>query len=76
MEHPGLYGNGLESMKWLPYIDLMSRRPAAMKYTEFYQQLPDNRQKYLSKQNADGKRKGLVYQPPVMVGTPDSCILL
>jgi hypothetical protein len=59
MEHPGLYGNGLESMKWLPYIDLMSRRPAAMKYTEFYQQLPDNRQKYLSKQNADGKRKGL-----------------
>ena len=59
MEHPGLYGNGLESMKWLPYIDLMSRRPAAMKYTEFYQQLPDNWQKYLSKQNADGKRKGL-----------------
>ena len=33
MEHPRLYGNGLESMKWLPYIDLMSRRPAAMKYT-------------------------------------------
>ena len=59
MEHPRLYGNGLESMKWLPYIDLMSRRPAAMKYTEFYQQLPDNWQKYLSKQNADGKRKGL-----------------
>ena len=59
MEHPSLYGNGLESMKWLPSIDLMSRRPAAMKYTEFYQQLPDNWQKYLSKQNADGKRKGL-----------------
>ncbi len=59
MEHPRLYGNGLESMKWLPYIDLMSRRPAAMKYTEFYQQLPDNWQKYLSKQNADGKWKGL-----------------
>lgn len=59
MEHPRLYGNGLESMKWLPYIDLMSRRPAAMKYTEFYHQLPDNWQKYLSKQNADGKRKGL-----------------
>ena len=59
MEHPSLYGNGLESMKWLPSIDLMSRRPAAMKYTKFYQQLPDNWQKYLSKQNADGKRKGL-----------------
>lgn len=59
MEHPRLYGNGLESMKWLPYIDLMSKRPSALKYTEFYQQLPDNWQKYLGKQNAEGKRKGL-----------------
>lgn len=37
----------------------MSKRPAALKYTEFYQQLPDNWQKYLGKQNAEGKRKGL-----------------
>ena len=59
MEHPRLYGKGKESMNWLPYIDLMSKRPAAMKYTEFYQQLPDNWQKYLGNQNADGKRKGL-----------------
>ena len=36
MEHPRLYGNGLESMNWLPYIDLMSRRPGAMKYTTFF----------------------------------------
>lgn len=60
MEHDRLYGNGLESMNWLPYINLMSKRPTAMKYTEFYQQLPDNWQKYLGKQNAEGKRKGLV----------------
>lgn len=59
MEHPRLYGNGMESMKWLPYIDLMSKRPGAMKYTTFYQELPDNWQKYLSRQNTDGKRKGL-----------------
>lgn len=59
MKHPRLYGNGMESMKWLPYIDLMSKRPAALKYTEFYRQLPDNWQKYLGKQNAEGKRKGL-----------------
>lgn len=59
MEHKRLYGNGLESMNWLPYIDLMSKRLAAMKYTEFYQQLPDNWQKYLGKQNTEGKRKGL-----------------
>lgn len=60
MAHPRLYGNGLESMKWLPYIDLMSKRPAALKYTEFYQQLPNNWKKYLGKQNTEGKRKGLV----------------
>ena len=59
VEHPRLYGNGLESMNWLPYIDLISKRPAAMKYTGFYQQLPDNWQKYLGDQDAEGKRKGL-----------------
>ena len=59
MEHPRLYGKGKESMNWLPYIDLMSKRPTAIKYTEFYQQLPDNWQKYLGNQNAEGKRKGL-----------------
>lgn len=59
VEHPRLYGNGLESMNWLPYIDLISKRPAAMKYTGFYQQLPDNWQKYLRDQDAEGKRKGL-----------------
>ena len=37
----------------------MSKPPAAMKYTEYYQQLPDNWQKYLGNQNAEGKRKGL-----------------
>ena len=59
MEHPRLYGKGLESMNWLPYINLMSKRPAAMKYTEFYQQLPENWQKYLGNQDTEGKRKGL-----------------
>lgn len=60
MEHQRLYGKGLESMKWLPYIDLMSKRPGAIKYTSFYNELPENWQKYLVKQDTDGKRKGLV----------------
>lgn len=59
MEHNRLYGNGLQSMKWLPYLDLMSKRPGAMKYTTFYEELPNNWQKYLGKQNTEGKRKGL-----------------
>lgn len=58
-EHPRLYGNGLESMKWLPYLELMAKRPTALKYTTFYEELPDNWRKYLSKQDTEGRRKGL-----------------
>jgi len=60
MEHPRLYGKGKESMKWLPYLELMSKRPTALKYTSFYEELPDNWRKYLSNQNSEGKRKGLI----------------
>ena len=59
IEHKRLYGKGLESMKWLPYIDLISKRPGALKYTTFYNDLPDNWQKFLGKQDTEGKRKGL-----------------
>jgi len=59
MEHQRLYGKGKESMKWLPYIELMAKRPAALKYTTFYEELPDNWRKYLNSQDAEGKRKGL-----------------
>lgn len=58
-EHPRLYGNGLESMKWLPYLELMAKRPTALKYTSFYEELPDNWRKYLGKQDSEGRRKGL-----------------
>lgn len=59
MDHPRLYGNGKESMKWLPYIELMAKRPTALKYTTFYEELPDNWRKYLNRQDSEGKRKGL-----------------
>ena len=57
--HQRLYGKGLESMKWLPYIELLAKRPTAIKYTEFYNNLPDNWRKYLASQDREGKRKGL-----------------
>jgi len=60
VEHRRLYGKGLNSMDWLPYIELISRRPAAMKYTTFYNNLPDNWRKYLGSQDIEGKRKGLL----------------
>jgi transposase len=58
-EHPRLYGKGLVSMKWLPYLELMAKRPTALKYTSFYEELPANWKKYLSRQDAEGRRKGL-----------------
>lgn len=46
-------------MNWLPYLELMSHRPGAMKYTTFYNNLSDNWRKYLNSQDTEGKRKGL-----------------
>lgn len=60
VEHPRLYGKGKESMKWLPYIEIMSKRPTAIKYTGFYDELPDNWKKYLNGLDPEGKRKALI----------------
>ena len=50
-EHPRLYGNNKqEAMDWLPYLKLLSRCPAALKYTGIYEMLPDPLQEYLAKQ--------------------------
>ena len=46
--HNRLYGKQKESMKWEPYLVLMSNRPNAIKYTGFFQQLPQTLQEYLS----------------------------
>ncbi len=60
VEHSRLYGKGKESMKWLPYIELMSKRPTAIKYTGFYDELPDNWRKYISKLSSEKKREALM----------------
>ena len=50
-EHSRLYGNSKqEAMDWLPYLKLLSRSPAALKYTGIYKMLPDPLQEYLAKQ--------------------------
>lgn len=47
-------------MDWLPYISLMARRPNALKYTGFYQDLPEIWQNYLSDLPAEKKREALL----------------
>lgn len=40
VSHSRLYGQYRKSMKWQPYLNLMAKRPTALKYTSFYEQLP------------------------------------
>jgi transposase len=58
--HRRLYEKGGESMDWLPYISLMAKRPTALKYTGFYQDLPENWQNYLSDLPPEKKREALL----------------
>ncbi|WP_210730841.1 hypothetical protein, partial [Ureibacillus thermosphaericus] len=36
-----LYGTKQKSMKWQPYLTLMAKRPNALKYTDFYEKMPE-----------------------------------
>ncbi len=58
--HRRLYGKDGESMDWLPYISLMAKRPNAIKYTGFYQELPEVWQNYLSDLPQEKKREALL----------------
>ncbi|WP_262303258.1 hypothetical protein [Neobacillus niacini] len=48
MKHSRLYGQYRESMKWQPYLNLMDKRPTALKYTSFYDQLPEEWKNYFN----------------------------
>ena len=57
--HNRLYGKQKESMKWEPYLILMGNRPNAIKYTGFFQQLPQTLQDYLSGCDYEQKKAAL-----------------
>lgn len=57
--HKRLYGKGQELMNWLPYLNTLSKRPNALKYTGFYHELPDPWQEYLANLNYEEKKKSL-----------------
>lgn len=40
VRHRRLYGDEKESMIWIPYLELMAKRPTALKYTGLFNQLP------------------------------------
>lgn len=59
IRHPRLYGRQIESMQWVPYLELMAKRPRAVKYTGFFKELPVQLQDYLEQCNLTAKRAAL-----------------
>lgn len=59
VSHRRLYGDESKSMNWQPYLSLMAKRPNALKYTTFYDQLPQTWQSYLDACTLEEKKKAL-----------------
>ncbi|UII55923.1 hypothetical protein LS684_20270 [Cytobacillus spongiae] len=59
VSHSRLYGQYRRSMKWQPYLNLMAKRPLALKYTSFYEQLPTEWQTYFNSCTASEKPEAL-----------------
>lgn len=59
VQHPRLYGKEPKSVIWQPYLILMAKRPTAIKYTSFYEQLPIEWQVYLSNCTVPEKQEAL-----------------
>lgn len=54
--HRRLYGNEFQSsMKWVPYLDYISRHPRALRNTGIYRMMPESMQNYLN--NCEGGEK-------------------
>jgi transposase len=59
VEHRRLYGEEREVMYWIPYLELMCKRPAALKYTGLFKQLPEILREYLDKCDYESKKQSL-----------------
>ncbi len=58
--HQRLYGKEQqESMDWIPYLQQLSRKPAALKYTGIYHLLPNQVTVWLDSKDNPGKGKAL-----------------
>lgn len=46
-------------MKWQPYLSLMAKRPNALKYTDFYEKMPEEWKTYFSACTVQEKKDAL-----------------
>ncbi|MDK2897116.1 MAG: hypothetical protein PWP04_1236 [Candidatus Atribacteria bacterium] len=57
-----------ESMKWYPYLEVMAKRPKAIKYTRFFNELPDIWKDYLESQDRERKKLTITALMKMMEG--------
>lgn len=57
--HPRLYGKGKESTIWAPYLTLIAQRPMALKYTGFYNELPEKTRDFFNRCDIQERKKAL-----------------
>lgn len=59
VRHKRLYGEEKESMYWIPYLELLAKRPTALKYTGLFNQLPTILKEYLNNCDYEHKKQAL-----------------
>jgi len=73
VKHNRIYDKRKESMIWGPYLSLMAKRPAALKYCDYYNSLPLNWQKYLAEIDYEEKKNAFsVLRGILMTETVDT----
>lgn len=56
VSHKRLYGDEKESMNWIPYLEVLAKRPTAIKYTGLFNQLPMILKNHLEKCDYESKK--------------------
>jgi transposase len=64
--HKRLYGSEKEAMNWLPYLDLIRKRPRALKYVDFFNTLPDNWRQLFDNAGKEEKKEYLQILSEIM----------
>ncbi len=59
VKHKRLYGEQKESMIWIPYLELMAKRPTALKYTGLFNELPTTLKTFLGSCDYECKKRTL-----------------
>ncbi|GAE37695.1 IS21 family transposase [Halalkalibacter akibai] len=59
VSHSRLYGTRRKSMVWQPYLDLLSKRPKAIKYSNIYNQFPEVWASYLRNCTEEEQKEAL-----------------